>query len=112
MSKINNINRREFLEIFGCCSCGIIITSCATAPITEMKQLRLLPESTINRQAALIYEKVKNKEKLSTDKNKIKEIKEIGLRIENAVSAYFDSINKKDPTYAFQWPDRKKHPHV
>ena len=31
------------------------------------------------------------------------EIKEIGKRIEEAVSAYFDSTNQKDPTYNFQW---------
>ena len=56
MNKINNINRRKFLEIFGCCSCGIMLTSCTTAPITERKQLKLLPETTINRQAAQLYE--------------------------------------------------------
>ena len=61
MNKINNINRRKFLEIFGYCSCGLMISSCTTAPITERKQLKLLPESTLNRQAAQIYENVKKK---------------------------------------------------
>ena len=103
MIKINNINRRKFLEIFGYCSCGLIINSCTTAPITDRKQLKLLPESTINRQAAQLYENVKNKAKLSNDKNQLNEIKEIGAKIEYAVSAYFDSVNKKDPTYNFQW---------
>ena len=103
MSKINNINRRKFLEIFGYCSCGLIISSCTTAPITERKQLRLLPESTLNRQAAQIYENVKKKTKLSNDKKQLEEIIEIGSRIEESVSAYFDSIGKKDPTYNFQW---------
>ena len=103
MSKINNINRRKFLEIFGYCSCGLIISSCTTAPITERKQLRLLPESTLNRQAAQIYENVKKKTKLSNDKKQLKEIIEIGSRIEESVSAYFDSINQDDPTYNFQW---------
>jgi predicted Zn-dependent protease len=103
MSKINNINRRKFLEIFGCCSCGLIVNSCTTAPITDRKQLRLLPESTINRQAAQLYENVKKKTKLSKDKKQLDEIKNIGGKIENAVSAYFDSQNKKDPTNNFQW---------
>jgi len=103
MSKINNINRRKFLEIFGYCSCGLIINSCTSAPITDRKQLKLLPESTINRQAAQLYENVKNKTKLSNDKNQLNEIKEIGAKIEYAVSAYFDSVNKNDPTYNFQW---------
>ena len=103
MSKINNINRRKFLEIFGCCTCGLVINSCTTAPITERKQLKLLPESTLNRQAAQIYENVKKKTKLSDDKKQLDEIKEVGSRIEESVSLYFDSIGKPDPTYNFHW---------
>ncbi len=103
MNKINNINRRKFLEVFTGCTCGLLISSCSTAPITERKQLKLLPESTINRQAAQLYERVKSKTKLSTDKKKLGEIKTIGERIENAVSSYFQSINQRDPTYNFQW---------
>ena len=103
MSRINNINRRKFLEIIGTCSCGVMIGSCTTAPITERKQLRLIPESTINRQAVQIYENVKKKTKLSFDQKKLNEIKEIGSRIEEAVSSYFNSINQKDPTYNFNW---------
>ena len=103
MNKINNINRRKFLEIIGCCSCGLVINSCTTAPITERKQLRLLPESTLNRQAAQIYENVKKKSQLSNDKKQLDEIKEIGRKIEDSVSSYFNSINQKDPTYNFQW---------
>ena len=103
MSKVNNINRRKFLEIFGGCTCALIISACTTAPITERKQLRLLPESSLNRQAAQIYENVKRKTKLSDDKRQLQEIKEIGSKIEQSVSAYFNSINAKDPTYNFQW---------
>ena len=103
MNKINNINRRKFLEIFGCCTCSLMITSCTTAPITERKQLKLVPEHTLNRQAAQIYENVKLKTKLSTDKNKLQEIKDIGAKTEKAISAYFESINVQDPTSNFQW---------
>ena len=103
MSKVNSINRRKFLEIFGGCTCSLIISACTTAPITERKQLRLLPESSLNRQAAQIYENVKRKTKLSDDKKQLQEIKEIGSKIEESVSAYFNSINAKDPTYNFQW---------
>ena len=103
MSKINNTIRRRFLEIFVGCICGLIIVSCTTAPITERRQLKLLPESTLNRQAAQIYANVKKKAKLSDNKKQLEEIKEIGSRIEQAVSAYFESINKKDPTYNFRW---------
>ena len=103
MSKIINIDRRKFLEVIGYCSCGLMIASCGTAPITERRQLKLLPESSLNKQAAQIYENVKQKAKLSTNKKQLDEIKEIGSKIEEAVSAYFLSINKKDPTYNFRW---------
>ena len=103
MIKTNNINRRKFLEIIGCCSCGLIISSCTTAPITQRRQLKLLPESTINRQAAQLYERVKSKTKLSDDKKQLTLIKEVGSKIEKAVSNYFNSVNMPDPTYNFQW---------
>ena len=103
MNKTINIKRRKFLEVFAGCGCGIMIASCTTAPITDRKQLKLLPESTLNKQAVQIYENVKRKAKLSNDKKQLQEIKEIGLNIENAVSSYFNSIGKKDPTYNFQW---------
>tara|TARA_B100000029_G_scaffold429372_2_gene439728 strand:+ start:1541 stop:2389 length:849 start_codon:yes stop_codon:yes gene_type:complete len=103
MNKTNNINRRKFLEIIGSCSCGLMVASCTNAPITERKQLKLIPESTLNKQASQVYEKVKRKAKLSNDKKKLNEIKEIGSKIENAVSAYFESINERDPTLNFQW---------
>ena len=103
MIKINNINRRKFLEIFGTCTCSLMISACSTAPITRRRQLKLLPETSLNRQAARIYENVKMKTKLSDDKKQLQEIKEIGSRIEEAVSAYFVSVNAKDPTYNFQW---------
>ena len=37
------------------------------------------------------------------EQDKLNEIREIGSRIEESVSAYFESINKPDPTYNFQW---------
>jgi len=103
MGNINNINRRKFLEIFGGCSCGIALVACSTAPITDRKQLKLIPEVTLNKQAAQIYENVKRKVKLSDDKKQLDEIKLIGSKIEKAVSLYFDSINKPNPTYNFSW---------
>ena len=103
MNYTNNINRRKFLGFIGCCTCGLIIQSCTTVPITERRQLSILSENYINRKAFQLYENVKRKVKLSDDKKTLSDIKEIGKRIEESVSAYFYSINKKDPTANFQW---------
>ena len=60
------INRRKFLNLFGCGCCSLVLPSCATVPITERRQLSIIPEATINRQAATAYEQFKSKTKLIT----------------------------------------------
>tara|TARA_B100000579_G_scaffold300658_1_gene250637 strand:+ start:64 stop:840 length:777 start_codon:yes stop_codon:yes gene_type:complete len=77
--------------------------SCTTAPITERKQLKLIPEAKLNAQAEAIYEQIKKKEKMSTDLKKLNEIKEIGKRMENSISEYFYRSNINDPTTNFSW---------
>ena len=97
------MNRRKFLSYIGCGCCGLILTSCSTAPITDRRQLKIIPEAKLNAQAAQIYEKIKEKEKLSTDIKAINEIKEIGKKMENAISEYFLKEKLDDPTVNFDW---------
>ena len=42
-------------------------------------------------------------ESIKLAQKQLEEIKEIGSRIEESVSLYFDSKNLKDPTYNFRW---------
>tara|TARA_B100001121_G_scaffold69931_1_gene61849 strand:- start:883 stop:1710 length:828 start_codon:yes stop_codon:yes gene_type:complete len=97
------MNRRKFLSYIGCGCCGIVLNSCATAPITERRQLKIIPEAKLNAQAAQIYEKVKEKEKLITDSKTLIEIKEIGKKMENSISEYFYQTKMNDPTTNFDW---------
>ena len=105
MSKSHIINRRKFLELIGCSCSGFFLTSCATVPITERKQLTLYPESVINRQAAKAYEdfKKKSKSKLITSGSDLNSIIKIGEKIENSVTSFFNQKNETDPTENFQW---------
>ncbi len=98
-----NINRRKFLGLFGCGCCSLLLPSCSTVPITERKQLSIIPEARINRQAAAAYENFRKKTKLINSGSQLNEIREIGKKIEIAVSAFFDNQNKEDPTKYFEW---------
>ena len=98
-----NINRRKFLGLFGCGCCSLILPSCSTVPITERKQLSIIPESRINSQAAAAYENFRSKAKLINKGSQLKKIREIGKKMEFAVSAFFDSQGRKDPTKNFEW---------
>ena len=98
-----NINRRKFLGYFGCSCCSLILPSCSTVPITERKQLSLISEARVNKQAAAAYENFRNKSKLITSGSQLKEIREIGKKIQNSVSAFFENKGQEDPTKNFGW---------
>ena len=97
------MNRRKFLNYVGCGCYGLITGGCSTAPITDRRQFKIIPEDKLNAQAAQIYEKIKEKEKMSTDKETLKEIKDIGQRMEDSISTYFERANLKNPTSNFNW---------
>ena len=80
-----------------------LLPSCSTVPITDRRQLSIIPEATINNQAAAAYEQFRKKTKLITSGSQLKEIKSIGKRIEKAVSAFFVNKGEKDPTRNFSW---------
>ncbi len=98
-----NINRRKFLGLFSCGCCSLMLPSCSTVPITERKQLSIIPEYRINQQAASAYENFRRKTKLITSGRKLKEIKNIGKKMEKSVSAFFLKEGKDDPTKNFGW---------
>jgi len=97
------MNRRKFLSYLSCGCSGLILNNCSTAPITDRRQLKIIPEANLNAQAAQIYEKVKEKEKMSDDIVSLNKIKDIGSRMENSISEYFSRTGINDPTINFDW---------
>ena len=105
------MDRRKFLHYVGCSCLSMGLTSCTTAPITERKQLKLIPEAKLNAQAAQVYNKIKEKEKLIND-SRLNSIINIGKKMEDSITSYFDRNNLVDPTVNFNWEyiliDKKK----
>ena len=97
------MDRRKFLTYMGCGCCNIMIASCGTTPITDRRQLKLIPEAKLNAQASQIYEKVKKNEKLITNSNELRQIKDIGKKMQDSISEYFYQTNQNDPTLSFDW---------
>ena len=97
------MNRRKFLNYLGCGCCGVMINGCSSAPITDRRQLKIIPEAKLNAQAAQIYEKIKEKEKMSDDVKTLNEIKYIGKKMEVSIAEYFFRSDIEDPTIGFDW---------
>ena len=87
----------------GCGCTGLILNGCSKTPITDRRQFKIIPEAKLNDQAAKIYEKVKEKEKMSEDKKTLSEIKDIGKRMEDSIAEYFSRSDIEDPTAGFDW---------
>jgi predicted Zn-dependent protease len=97
------MDRRKFLTYMGCGCGSLLLSSCSTAPITDRRQLKLIPESKLNAQAAQIFEKVKEKEEMSKDTKTLSQIKEIGKKMEDSIGEYFYQQKLDDPTINFDW---------
>ena len=97
------MDRRKFLTYMGCGCCNLMIASCGTTPITDRRQLKLIPEAKLNAQAAQIYEKVKKDEKLIIGTSELTQIKDIGKKMQDSISEYFNQTNQIDPTSNFDW---------
>ncbi len=103
MKKNYSINRRKFLELFGCTCCGFFTSGCETVPLTDRKQLSIYPESVINRQAAKAYIDFKKKAKLVKKGDELTTVVNIGEKIASAVSVFFKKKQMPDPTTNFEW---------
>jgi predicted Zn-dependent protease len=97
------MNRRKFLGYVSCGCGSFLLSACSTVPITNRRQFKIIPEAKLNAQAAQIYEKVKEKEKMSDDKKTFNEIKDIGKKMEDSIAEYFFRSNVEDPTIGFDW---------
>ena len=62
------MNRRKFIQLGAMGCCGLFIPSCATNPITEIRQLLIYPDSFINKQSAKFYKNFIRRSKISDDK--------------------------------------------
>ena len=57
------MNRRKFLSYVGCGCCGFVLNGCSTTPITDRKQLKIIPEAKLNAKQLRYMKKLKKKRK-------------------------------------------------
>ena len=97
------MKRRDFLLSMGCGCCGVFLSSCVKAPITERNQLSFYPESLINSQAEVAYKRLKDRMKISADVQKTNEVKKISEDLINSLNSYYKKIKQPNPTEGFKW---------
>jgi predicted Zn-dependent protease len=83
--------------------CMLLLTACATVPVTGRRQLDLVSSSEINAMSASQYQEVLKKGPLSTNQEQVAMIKRVGARIQKGVEQYMAKINASDQLAGFAW---------
>lgn len=81
----------------------ILFVKCATVPITGRKQLLLMPENDLVAMSLTSYGDFLKENKLSTNLRNTQRVKEIGMKIAQAVEAYLRIQGMEDLIKDYQW---------
>lgn len=81
----------------------ILITACATVPITGRRQLNIIPAAQINSLSFQEYSDFLKNNKLSTNTQQTAMVKEIGVNIQRAVERYFAQQNMSSSLNGYAW---------
>lgn len=95
MKHTANIRRGLF-----CLLAVLLILSCSTVPLTNRKQLNLIPSGQMLSMSFEQYAQVKKESKLSTNQKDVAMIKNVGARISKAAEAF---LREKGISMKFQW---------
>lgn len=96
------MNKRRFSKIV----CGlilVILTGCATVPMTDRRQLTLVPAGELNRLSVESYGKVLKESTLSTDPKQIDLVQSVGKRLAAATEKYLRDIGYSTASYDWEF---------
>ncbi len=81
----------------------LLLVACSTVPITGRKQLSLIPNSQILPLSFDSYQQVLKENKLSTNKEQVAMVKNVGEKIQHAVEEYMAKHNMSDALEGYKW---------
>ncbi|PTB90586.1 peptidase M48, partial [Marivirga lumbricoides] len=80
-----------------------VFVACSKVPLTNRKQLSLVPDSQLMASSFSSYNDVLKESKLSNNTQQTQMIRNVGQRIQSAVERYLAQNNLSDLTKDFKW---------
>lgn len=80
-----------------------VIPACATVPLSGRSQLDLIPQQTMLSTSFSQYDEFLKQNKISSDKQKIEQVRNVGRRIQAAVEDYFREKNMASVISGYSW---------
>ncbi len=97
------MNRRLVLKVAALCCVLLMQTSCSRVAITGRKQFNIVPDSMMNSMSLQSYNEFLTSNKLSSDTQKTRMVKDVGARIQKAVEKYCAENNLSSRIRSYQW---------
>ncbi len=91
------------IRMFFVALAAVMFVQCATVPITGRKQILFMPESEMVQMSLTSYSEFLKENKLSTNAQNTKRIKDVGARISKAVEAYLKEQGMESLIADFSW---------
>lgn len=85
------------------CIVWLLTAACSSVPITERRQLSLIPASSMLSMSYQQYEQFLGEARLSDDKEKTRMVKRVGRRIQKAVEQYFAEQGQSRRLENYEW---------
>ena len=99
-----NLKRRDFIKKLSCACCApLFLPSCNEVAITNRKQLSIISDESINKQALQAYKQVKKQENLIESGQNFRAVREVGLRVTESVEEYFLKMGQSDSIKNYKW---------
>ncbi len=97
------MKRRLSLMVLGAVALTVLLTACATVPITGRRQLSLVPDSQMNSMSFTQYDQVLAESKLSKDAAATAQVRRVGVKIQGAVEKYFQQQGQSQQLEGYAW---------
>lgn len=81
----------------------LFLYSCSTVPVSNRKQIKLIPNSTMFATSFKQYDDFLKEHKLSTNKQQSQMVKNVGVKIQKAVEKYFADKGMSSKLKAYSW---------
>jgi predicted Zn-dependent protease len=81
----------------------IILVACSTVPVTGRRQLSMISDSEMQAMSYAQYDQFLKENKVSTNKEQTRMVKNIGSKIQRAVTDYLTSLNYADMLDGYDW---------
>lgn len=81
----------------------IVTTACKKVPITGRKQVKLLPNSTLNSMSFTEYQKFLSSNPPSSNQQKAQQVQRVGRNIQRAVESYFRQKGQSKYLAGYKW---------